>query len=172
MGSYHIKHFYKMKNISTNNEPLELSINKKYYVIDALYLTDIKNELLKNNILPKDIRREVFPYTDTPFAQYKSSKNVFFVNQIIKVDYDEVFSEDFSFFSSDTGLIVFIFEDILVEFLKDFNYEDLVDSENELIDEKYWEQLVSKFNPTEVGLVLANADNENKFDGSGTYKII
>ncbi|CAD5342556.1 hypothetical protein [Flavobacterium bizetiae] len=158
-----------MKNISTNNEPLELSINKQYYVIDSLYLTEIKNEFLKANILPKDIRIEVFPYTDTPFALYKPNESTFDINQIIKVDYDEVVLEDFSFFSTDTGLIVFIAEDILVEFLKDFNYEDLVDSENELINEKYWKQIVSKFKSADTALVLANSEND--FDGSGTYKI-
>lgn len=161
-----------MKNISTNNEPLELSIGNKYYIIDALYLTDIKNEFLKTNILPKDIRTEVFPYTDTPFAIYKPNDSVFNLSQIKKVDYDEVVLGNFSFFSTDTGLIVFILEDILIDFLIDFNYEDLVESENELINEKYWEQLVSKFNLKDIGLVLADTDSENDFDGSGTYKII
>jgi len=161
-----------MKNISSNNEPLEVSIGKQYYVIDALYLTDIKSEFLKANILPKDIRNEVFPYTDSPFALYKPNENNFYISQIIKVDYDEVVLEDFSFFSADTGLIVFILEDILVEFLKAFNYEDLVDSKNELINEKYWKQLVSKFKLEDIGLVLADSDLENDFDGSGTYKII
>ncbi|WP_428232707.1 hypothetical protein [Flavobacterium sp.] len=161
-----------MKSLPNNNEPLELSINKQYYVIDALYLTEIKSEFLKANILPKDIRNEVFPYTDTPFALYKPNESTFYINQIIKVDYDEVVLEDFSFFSTDTGLIVFITEDILVEFLKDFNYEDLVDSENELIDEKYWKQLVRKFDTTDVGLILADVNSENDFDGSGTYRVI
>lgn len=161
-----------MKNLSNNNEPLELSIGKQYYIIDALYLTEIKSEFLKANILPKDIRNEVFPYTDTPFALYKPDESIFYVNQIIKVDYDEVVLTDFSFFSTDTGLIVFISEDILVEFLKDFNYEDLVDSENELINEKYWKQIVSNFKLTDIGLVLADSDSQNDFDGSGTYKII
>ncbi|MFH6995152.1 hypothetical protein [Flavobacterium sp. FlaQc-48] len=161
-----------MKNLSNNNEPLELSIGKQYYIIDALYLTEIKSEFLKANILPKDIRNEVFPYTDTPFALYKPDESIFYVNQIIKVDYDEVVLTDFSFFSTDTGLIVFISEDILVEFLKYFNYEDLVDSENELINEKYWKQIVSNFKLTDIGLVLADSDSQNDFDGSGTYKII
>lgn len=159
-----------MKNLSNNNEPLELSIGKQYYIIDALYLNEIKSEFLKANILPKDIRNEVFPYTDTPYALYKPNESFFYLNQIIKVEYDEVVLNDFSFFSTDTGLIVFILEDILVEFLKDFNYEDLVNSENELINKKYWKQIVSKFKLTDIGLVLA--DSENNFDGSGTYKII
>ena len=161
-----------MKNVSTNNEPLELRGDSQYYIIDALYITDIKNEFLKANVLPKDIRNEVFPYTDTPFALYKPNESTFHIKQIVKVDYDEVVLEDFSFFSTDTGLIVFIFEGILIEFLKDFNYEDLVDSENELINEKFWEQLVSKFRHTDIGLVLAGVDTENDFDGSGTYRII
>ncbi|MCD0476655.1 hypothetical protein LPB87_19860 [Flavobacterium sp. EDS] len=161
-----------MKNISINNEPLELSIGKSYYIIDALYLNDIKKELLSTNSLPEDIREKIFPYTDTPFAQYKSNKNTFFVNQIEKVDYDEVVEGDTSFFSTDTGLIVFVLEDILIEFLKDYNYEDLVDSENELINEDYWNELVSKFNSTDIGLILSDMNSGNDFDGSGTYKIV
>ncbi|MCC9019746.1 hypothetical protein [Flavobacterium lipolyticum] len=160
-----------MKNISKNNEPLELSIGKKYYIIDALYVTNIKNEFLKANILPKDIRNEVFPFTDTPFALYKANNNIFFINQIKKVDYDEVVLEDLSFFSTDTGLILFLNEDLLVDFLKEFNYDDLVNSDNELINEKYWEELVSNFESTDFGLVLADIDSENDFDGSGTYKV-
>ena len=161
-----------MKNISINNEPLELSIGKSYYIIDALYLNDIKKELLNTNNLPEDIREQVFPYTDTPFAQYKTNKNTFFVSQIKKVDYSEVILGDVSFFSTDTGLIIFIFEDILIEFIKDYNYEDLVDSEDELLNEKYWEKLVSKFNATDIGLILSEMNSGNDFDGSGTYRVI
>ncbi|KFF11147.1 hypothetical protein [Flavobacterium hydatis] len=163
-----------MKNISINNEPLELNIDKSYYIIDALYLSDIKKELSSTNGLPKDeaIRNSVFPYTDTPFAKYKSDKSSFFVTQIKKMDYDEVIEGDASFFSTDTGLIALILEDILMELIKDYNYEDLVDSKDELINEKYWEKLVSKFNSTDIGLVLANMNSENDFDGSGTYRII
>lgn len=160
-----------MKNISSNNEPLELEISKQYYIIDALYLTEIKNEYLKTNILPKDIRNELFPYTDTPFALYRPDESTFYISQIIKVDYDEVILGDFSFFSTDTGLIVFIAEDILLEFLKDFNYEDLVNLDNELINEKYWAEVSSNFKLTDIGLILADIDSENDFDGSGTYKI-
>lgn len=160
-----------MKILSVNNESLELSIDKQYYVIDALYISEIKNEFLKANTLPKDIRNEVFPYTDTPFAVYKPDSTIFYINQIIKVDYDDVVLEDLSFFSTDTGLIVFISESILIEFLKDFDYEDLVDSKNELINERYWKQIVSKFKLVDIGLVLADSDSENGFDGSGTYKI-
>lgn len=161
-----------MKNISKNNESLELSIGKQYYIIDALYVTDIKNEFLKANILPKDIRNEVFPFTDTPFALYKANSNIFSINQIKKVDYDEVVSAELSFFSTDTGLIVFLREDLLVDFLKEFNYDDLVNTEDELINEKYWEELVSNFESTDFGLVLADMDSNNDFDGSGTYKVV
>lgn len=62
------------------------------------------------------------------------------------MDYDTVIEGDTSFFSTDTGLIVFALEDVLMEFLKDYSYEDLVDSEDELINENYWKELVSKFN--------------------------
>lgn len=161
-----------MKNLSTRNEPLELSLGKQYYIIDALYLNDIKSEFLKANVLPKDIRNEFFPYTDTPFALYKASKSIFSINQIKKVDYDDIILEDLSFFSTDTGLIVFLREDLLVDFLKEFNYDDLVNSDDELISEKYWKELISNFESTDFGLVLADMDSENDFDGSGTYKVV
>lgn len=162
-----------MKNISIKNEPLELNITKSYYIIDALYLNDLKEELLKASSLPKDeeIRNNIFPYTDTPFAKYTANKNSFFVSQIKKVDYDEVILGDTSFFSTDTGLIIFILEDVLIEFIKDYNYEDLVDSEDELINENYWKILVSKFNSTDIGLILSDMNSENDFDGSGTYRV-
>ncbi|KFF12584.1 hypothetical protein [Flavobacterium hydatis] len=163
-----------MKNISTKNEPLELDINKSYYIIDALYLNDIKDEFLNKNSLPKDndIRNNVFPYTDTPFAKYKANKKTFFVSQIKKVDYDEVVLGDTSFFSTDTGLIILLLENILIEFIKNYNYEDLVDSKDELINENYWKGLTLKFNPTDIGLILSDMNSENDFDGSGTYRIV
>lgn len=161
-----------MKNISINNEPLKLDIGQKYYIIDALYLSDIKDAVLETNVLSTDIRTEVFPFTNTPFAQYKSSKNIFFVSQIIKIDYDDVTVDDFSFFSTDTGLIIFVLEDILMDFLQVFSYGDLVNSENELVNQKYWEELTSKFNVTDIGLIMASINSETDFDGSGTYKII
>ena len=63
-----------MKNLSINDESLELCINKLYYLIDALYLNDIKTAVLLNNVSIKDIRKQVFPYTDTPFALFKTRK--------------------------------------------------------------------------------------------------
>lgn len=160
-----------MKNISINNETLELSLGKSYYIIDALYLNDIKKELLNNNLKVDDIRDQIFPYTDTPFAQYTALKKIFSLNQIKKVDYDEVILGDFSFFSTDTGLIVFINEKILIDFIKSYDYENLVDSEDEFINENYWKELASKFDLTDLGLILASIDLENDFEGSGTYKI-
>jgi hypothetical protein len=67
---------------------------------------------------------------------------------------------------------VFLREDLLVDFLKGFNYDDLVNSDDELINEKYWGELVSNFESTDFGLVLADMDSENDFDGSGTYKVV
>lgn len=158
-----------MKNISINNDPLELNVGKQYYIIDALYLTEIKSEFIKAKILPEDIRNEVFPYTDTPFALFRPNERNFYIDQITKVNYEDVILEDCSFFSTDSGLIVFVAEDIFAEFLNDFNYEDLVDSGIELINETYWKKIVSKFKLADAALVLA--DSEKDFDGSGTYRI-
>lgn len=158
-----------MKNLSTNNETLELNVGKSYLIIDALYLQEIKNEFEDTNI--RDIRSKIFPYTSTPFAQVKILKKIFFVNQIKKVGHNKVVPNDYSFFSTDTGLIIFISEDIVIEFLKNYSYEDLVNSEDETINKKYWENLISRFDTADLAIILSYVKSENNFDGSGTYKI-
>jgi hypothetical protein len=161
----------KMKNLSINSESIEVIVDKLYYIIDALYLNDIKNAVLLNHVSIVDIRKEVFPYTDTPFAEFKTKNNIFSVNRIKKVDYEAVVTEDYSFFSTDTGLILLISEDIFIEFLNDYNYDLLVNSDYELINENYWKSITSKFNVEDVGLILSSSNSENDFDGSGTYRI-
>jgi len=158
-----------MKNLSLNNEPLELNPGKSYFVIDALYLQEIKNELDGKDI--RNIRHEIFPYTETPYAELVFNRTTFLINQIKKVEYDEVIPDDYSFFSTDTGLIIFICEDILIKFLERYDFNDLVNSNDETININYWEDLASVFETADLGIILSYIKPENDFDGSGTYKI-
>lgn len=162
-----------MKNISTNSEPLKLNIGKSYYVIDALYLNDIKEIFLeKSEDSLENSREEIFPYMDSPFAVYKAYEETFFTNQIIKINYEEYIYGNLSFFSTDTGLIIFISKDILKEFVKEFNFDTLVNPGEGIINERYWGNLTANFDTNDVGIILASMDFENDFDGSGTYRII
>lgn len=72
--------YKKIKNI-------EIQPGTEYIVIDCLYLNDIQNELAgfsPDGDIKKTIRESVFPYTDTPFAAYITSKSIFSITQIKK----------------------------------------------------------------------------------------
>jgi hypothetical protein len=163
-----------MKNISIENEPIELKIGVTYIVIDGLYINDIKEELenLEVDQLINDIREKVFQYTKTPFAEYTAHDKVFEVSQLKKTDYQEVQTADKSIFSTDTGLVVFLNEKRLLPFVKKFDYETLVDSLDEVINISYWESITADYDEDDIALVLSpGIDSGVEFEGSGTYKI-
>ena len=160
-----------MKNISINNEPLELNLGKSYYVVDALYLDAIKIGLSNNGNSLENIKDDIFPYNDVPFTKFKAVSRVFDVKNIRVVINDGNNRIQFRF-STDTGLIIFINEDIFFEFIENYSFNKLVNPDEELINQIYWEELTSKYNLTDVGLILASIDPENEFQGSGTYQII
>lgn len=163
-----------MKNISLNKEPIELAVNIKYIVIDALYINEIKLEIanLTNDNILNEIKNTVFPYTDTPFAEYMSMENVFTVDKIKKVDYDQINLDNSSMFSVDSGVIVFIKEQIFINFISKFDYEELVDSSTELLNVAYWGSIVNDFNISDTAVILSPGINSSiEFDGGGTYKI-
>lgn len=56
------------------------------------------------------------------------------------MDYDDLSTEDKSCFSSDTGLIILIDESLLITFIKEYDYEELVDSIVETLNYGYWEK--------------------------------
>lgn len=160
-----------MKNISINNENLQLNIGKTYIVIDALYLSEIKSEYKRTFQSLKQIRENIFPYTDTPFAEYIAKDPLFTLSKISKIDYAEVIEGDKLVFSTDTGLIIFVNENILWDFVNDFDYEKLVNSEIELLNYSYWEQIISSYDYRDIAIMISFQENKNEFDGSGTYKI-
>ncbi len=166
-----------MKHISLQGEDIALDINKTYVVIDALYLDDIKHEIDSLNItnLLDEIREKVFPFTDIPFAMIMMKEaNLFPIQNIYQIDYDSISDSDRrACLASDTGLLVFIDENLIYEFTKNFSYDDLVDSTVHPVDIDYWNDITSSFDQSKLGLVLApGIDSGYEFEGSGTYKIV
>ena len=168
-----------MNNISLNGEPIFLQPEIEYFVIDALYLNDVRNarEKLSFDNIDEEIRQVVFPfpYTDTPFARFKPKKKEFNINEIKSVTYEEVLADKSLFFSTDTGLILFIAEKIFGDMLKnsDYDYDILVDSSLNPINIDYWDQLVNDYPPLNTALVVSPGINsEVDFKGSGLYKSI
>lgn len=166
--------YESMLNLSLNKEPLVLKKQNHYFIVDALYLNEIKNKLAEIDVanLSNEIREKVFPYTDTPFAEYKANENIFNIEKIRKVDYREVVIRDKSF-STDTGLIAFIERKLLIDFIVLYKYDELVDSINEVINTHYFKKITANFLLTDIGFILSPGINSGvDFDGSGTYQII
>jgi hypothetical protein len=163
-----------MKNFSTNKEAINLKSGTKYIVIDALYINDIRQEL--SNIREKfkidEIRSKVFPYTNTPFAKYTPLMDTFTLPQIRKVDFARIDDEEKSVLSTDSGVLIFIAENVFSDFVSKFDYYELVNSEIDLLNTDYWRTMVKNYNMTDVALVVAPGIGSGvDFEGSGTYRI-
>lgn len=163
-----------MKNISTDKENIALAVNNKYIIIDPLYINDIKldvEDLAKDNIF-NEIRRVIFPYTDTPFAEYIPRKEIFTLEEIEKVHYDMINNADRTMFSTDSGVILFIKEDCFIDFISKFDYDELTDSSKELLNFDYWNYVSSNFDLVDCAIIVSPGINSGvAFDGSGLYKV-
>ena len=166
-----------MNNISLRKEQIQLKLGVKYIVIDGLYINDIKSELDKLDInnLENDIREKIFIYTKTPFAEYTAESPFFNINKLksIKDDKLENGNKGKLMLSTDTGLLIFINKNFFFDFIKIFDYDDLVDSLIEPINISYWEFITKQFELADIGLILSPGINSNiDFIGSGTYLIV
>lgn len=145
---------------------IELKQNELYIIIDALYVNTISDNF-KTYASYEQIRKDAFPYCDTPFVEYYSTEKFFNPSKIKQVDYEEA-SEDYkSFLSTDTAILLFINHAIFWGFLADFDFNKLVESE---LDLEYWKKIISKYNKTEIAMLTS--DDECELDGSGTYMIV
>lgn len=162
-------------NISLTGEDVMVKAGNSYYVIDALYINEIKtysNELT-GKITDQEIRQKVFPYTDNPFAKITPISNIFKVQNIKKVNNSTLSSLNENYFSCDTGLIILIRSSLLAKIIKDFDYDLLVDSLTEEINLNYWRKITEAKNYKDIALILAPGVNSGfQFEGSGLYKII
>jgi len=163
-----------MKNISLNGEPIELSVTIKYIVIDALYINEISAELahLKRDDIFDEIRNIVFPYTNTPFAEYIPEEKVFNLDQIKNVDHDKIDVNDIGVFTTDSGVVIFANKELFLDFASKFDYDELMDSSTDLLNLDYWNSIIDDFNLFDVALIVSPGINTSAdFQGSGIYKL-
>ena len=96
-----------------------------------ILVNDIKSELdkLDRNNLENYIREKIFIYTKTPFAEYTAESPFFNINKLksIKDDKLENGNKGKLMLSRDTGLLIFINKNFFFDFIKIFDYDDLVD---------------------------------------------
>lgn len=164
-----------MLNISLNKEIITLKEGEEYFIIDSLYLNIVKAkiELVNPDTIETDIRHKIFkfPYTQSPFVIYKAEKSTFNIIKIIKANINDPVE---NYFSTDTGMILFIRKNIFLNVLNKFDYNKLLNynSNTNIIDVEYWGNMLEDLNFYDVGLVLSPGINNGvEFDGSGDYKI-
>jgi hypothetical protein len=166
-----------MNNISIFKEDILLNKDSTYYIIDVLYIDDIRlaieSDLVNLDKLDGYLRQNVFDSTRFPFAKYKAKFDIFEIDKIKKENYDLVKDDEDSVFVTDTGLIVFIEESNFLRLISIVDYCTLVDSMLDPINIKYWEEIAGNFEYKDIALVLAPGMNSGKeFVGSGTYRIV
>ena len=139
-----------MANISLKGEDILLKSGNSYFIIDALYLNDIKNGLPSIDIanLENDIKEKIFPYNETSFAIISLDDTA---DGLKKIEIDKIKKADDEdndprCFSTDTGLVIILAKSILLDFLKNYDYDKLVEGLNEPINIAYWTELEKKFN--------------------------
>ncbi len=166
-------------NISfLNKNSISIKEKELYIVIDSLYLMEIKNnmsdlEKLDIREMLFKIRKEIFPYTDLPFAQYHSNSSLFNIEKIKKIDYYEALNTYQKAFSTDTGLIIFLNINIFKDFVIAFDYDALIDHHIEDINLKYWDSISEKFETNDLALVYSVEENDDiEFSGGGGDYII
>lgn len=160
-----------MANISLHGEDILIDAGKPYYVIDALYLEKVKEELssLATDNIEEEIKSKVLPYTEAPFAVISSNVPSIKVSQIEKGDDENIGNTNFS---TDTGLILFIEKSIFLDFLKLFDYDKLIEGNIEILNKSYWEELQKQFGERQCAAILAPGIKGGlDFDGSGLYEI-
>lgn len=164
----------KKRNISLSKENIELKCGVKYIVMDALYINDIR-EVLSNLDTTKifdEISNKVFPYTANPFAVYIPVESSFSVYQIEKVDDDQIIDGDTSSLDTDCAVLIFINEKIFLDFVPRFDYDELVDSDHELLNMPYWDNIADNYDENDLAIIVSPGIGSGAdFDGSGSYRI-
>lgn len=164
-----------MLNISIQGEKLILD-KGFYFVIDGLYLNDVRDYMQskeqKKHLSFDELKMEAFPYVDTPFTIIEIDKNTEFdIRSVQKVEYERSANCTDRYLSTDTGLLLFIKKEILVDFVEQYDFEKLVDMDP--IDTNYWSSIKLCFNDNDIGIVISpGANSSYEIDGGGLYKIL
>lgn len=161
-----------MNNVSLNGESVKLTVGDEYIVIDALYISDIQQELndLNKEDLYNEIRNKIFKYTDTPFAVYKATSEDFYLAKMKKIDVDEVEATDV--LSTDSAVIIFLNKRIFLDFVVKFDYYELTNDTIGVLNIEYWNSITNTYPFTDIAIIVSPGINSGtEFDGSGTFRI-
>lgn len=163
-----------MLNFTEDQTPIQQCVGEKYIFIDALYWMDAieRRHLLRLESFVDDLRELVFrfPFSDTPFAEFVPESSAFFISQIVKVRSSDSVAKDV--FSTDTGLILVMREDILPQMLDQFSYDDLLSDPLDMFDKNYWNRIVDSLPAHSVGLISSPGISSGvDFDGSGRFRL-
>lgn len=163
-----------MQNISSRKESIKLRTGQSYYIIDLLYLTEIKERFSEINVddLINEIRTKIFPDFSTVLGEFVATQPVFEVERIRKVYYSEVIKGDRSFFSTDTAVLIVANTKIFAKVISACDYYELTDHHIEIINPEVWQRVVSAFEDFDIGLISSPGINSGcDFNGSGTYQV-
>ncbi len=156
-----------------NGEPISLRIGKQYIVIDALYLMYIKDLLPRlSGVNLDDIRKMAFPYTDTPFAEYAPSSTSFLLSDMKTISSSQIKNDDKRIFAVDSGMIIFVNIEILIDFLLVYDFYELLGRTDTLIDFGLWTNWVSNHEALDTAIIVSpDIEAGFEFQGSGMYQI-
>lgn len=162
-----------MNNISFNGETIDLISNKTYYFIDPMYLSKIRSRMseMRNDDIDRFMIEEVFPYAEYPFCKISIHSNYLDITQIKYVDEDddELVEED-NLVITDSGILLICEESYIIDVIKEFDFDELLDSSVELVNRDYFSNFSSQ--DKYLGLVIApGMDSGFEFVGSGLYRI-
>lgn len=142
-----------------------LLTKQRYILIDALYFDDLKKNILenKNQINLNEIRKNVFPYMNSPFAEYVGNLESKCLKPIL-METDNSFN-DLKTLSSDTGVILIVNVDKIYDIIKDYNYDNIIDN---ALNDMPFDSLKKGIRILDKKCILY----KNEFSGGGTFRII
>jgi hypothetical protein len=162
-------------HISEDGREISLLKNERFIVMDAMYLDEVRASGITidySNFI-QEVKHKVFIYNKIPAAGMMSPDDgIMRIEWIRNVDYEEVKDSDESCFCTDTGLLLFIKEDLLQEFTLVFEREHLFDFRIGSLHYEYIQSLLDRFPMGSIGIVLEpGLDTGYDFTGSGCYRL-
>jgi hypothetical protein len=165
-----------MNYISVNGESINLNIDKYYIVMDLLYFKDINKEMgnLDLSNLYEEARSKVFQYAYAPFARIFNKMPEFSIKSI-KESRDVIKENRYNplFFTTDTGVLIFVAEEHFIDFVSICNYDEIIDAVIPPYKKDFWNTITSRYPAGDIALVTA-PEISLGFDlrAGGGYKIV
>ncbi len=163
-----------MNNISVNQESVRVAAGSTYIIIDGLYISDIKKsvKVFERDISIEEIQPIVFPYNELALGEFVAGVELFDISRIKKITYDKSLRVKKNVVSTDTGLLLFVNKPVFWDFIESFDYDTLVDSDESLINESFWQSLIKWFNITDLALIIPTISRSCiSSGGGGIYEI-